>query len=208
MGIAIQMFEDDNGDVLPNGEKGTSSGRGLSVAQKATYSISDAPNFYDWLVYSIHPYIGGPAPVTSGGGFFVTTNTMKVMYCPSNERYNSSKNPQFFSYEMVEGNQAGSVSRYCGLAWNPFGYNGGGGLPPRKLSQVSSAGSVADVWAMVDSDQQGNAGAGPAGAFPPVPAHGSTRNYLFFDWHVQAIKVPGVGTGDAVHTAPFYRWKE
>jgi prepilin-type N-terminal cleavage/methylation domain-containing protein/prepilin-type processing-associated H-X9-DG protein len=208
VGTAIQMFADDNRDLLPNGEVGTASGRGLSVAQRATYSFSDSPNFYDWLVYSIHPYIGGPTPVTSAGGFAVVTNTMKVMYCPSNERYNKSNNGQFFSYEMVEGGAAGSVSRYCGLPWMPFGYNFGSIYPPHKLSEIGGVGSVAQIWAMVDSDQQGNNGAGSAGTFPPIPAHGSTRNYLWFDWHVESIKVPKAGTGDSTHTAPFYRWKE
>ena len=35
-----------------------SGGRGMSVAQKATYSYYDSPNFYDWLVYSLQPYVG------------------------------------------------------------------------------------------------------------------------------------------------------
>lgn len=205
---AMQMFADDNSDWLPNGDKGTGSGRGMSIAQKATYSFSDSPNFYDWLVYSIQPYVGGPTPVTTGGSFVVVTNTMKIMYCPSNEKYNRSSNPNFFSYEMVEGGPAGSVSRYCGLTWDPFGYNQGTTSPPHKLHELSSVGSVAQIWAMVDSDQLGNNGAGPAGSFPPVPAHGSTRNYLWFDWHVEPVKVPPVGTGDSVHTAPFAYWKQ
>jgi prepilin-type N-terminal cleavage/methylation domain-containing protein/prepilin-type processing-associated H-X9-DG protein len=213
VGAAIQMFADDHGDYLPNGENGTSSGRGMSVAQKATYYYTtDAPNFYDWLVYSIQPYIGGPAPILNGGAFTYPIYTMKIMYCPSNEHYNTSSNPNFFSYEMVEGNTAGSVSRYCGLLWNPFGYNGAAGAGtsngPHKMSSVSNAGSISSIWAMVDSDQKGNNGAGSASSFPPVPAHGSTRNYLWFDWHVEPVKVPGVGTGDAVHSQPFYRWKE
>ncbi|MEY4384868.1 MAG: hypothetical protein RLY20_151, partial [Verrucomicrobiota bacterium] len=118
VGTAIQLFVDDNEDVLPNGPSGRTSNRGLSVAQKATYSSADTTPA-DWLVYAIQPYVGAPAP--SSGGFVVVTNTMKVMSCPSNERYNKNKNPDFFSYEMVEGGAAGSVSRYCGLEWMPFG---------------------------------------------------------------------------------------
>ncbi len=210
VGTALQMFADEHGDYLPNGEIGVSSGRGLSVAQKASYSYSDSPNQNDWLVYSIQPYVGAPAPATAPA-FPVVTNTVKIMYCPSNEKYNSSKNADFFSYEMVEGGAAGSVSRYCGLTWNPFGYNGGGGSgvsQPHKLGQIASAGPVAQIWAMVDSDQKGNNGAGPAASFPPVPAHGSTRNYLWFDWHVESVRVPSVGTGDAVHSQPFAFWQQ
>jgi prepilin-type N-terminal cleavage/methylation domain-containing protein/prepilin-type processing-associated H-X9-DG protein len=209
VGTAILMFADDHGDLLPNGEVGVSTGRGLSVAQKASYSYSDNPNQNDWLVYAIQPYVGAPAPATVPT-FPVVTNTVKIMYCPSNEHYNTSKNPDFFSYEMAEGGAAGSVSRYCGLPWNPFGYNGGGGSgvnPPHKLGDLASVGSISQIWAMVDSDQKGNNGAGPAGYFPPVPAHGSTRNYLWFDWHVAPVKVPPAGTGDSTHSEPFYGWK-
>jgi prepilin-type N-terminal cleavage/methylation domain-containing protein/prepilin-type processing-associated H-X9-DG protein len=207
VGTAIVMFSDDHEGWLPNGENGTTTGRGMSIAQKASYSYNDNPNYYDWLVYSIQPYIGGPAPVTTAT-FPVVVNTMKIMYCPSNEKYNTSQNASFFSYEMVEGGAAGSVSRYCGLTWDPFGYNQGVSSPPHKMNEVAAAGSIAQIWAMVDSDQQGNNGAGAAGSFPPVPAHGGTRNYLWFDWHVEPVKVPPAGTGDATHTAPFYAWKQ
>jgi prepilin-type N-terminal cleavage/methylation domain-containing protein len=78
VGAAIQMFADDNTDLLPNGPNGTSDDRGMSIAQKATYSASDT-NPWDWLVYSIQPYIGGPAPIIGGTpSFTVTTNFMKM----------------------------------------------------------------------------------------------------------------------------------
>ena len=209
VGLAIQMFADDHGDYLPNAEMGVSTGRGMSVAQKADYSSKDAqPN--DWLVYFIQPYVSAPPPATTSG-FITVTNFIKLMYCPSNEHYNTANNPDFFSYEMVEGGAAGSVSRYCGLPWDPFGYNGGSvanPLPPHKLNDLPSVGSAAQTWAMVDSDQNGNNGAGPAASFPPLPAHGGTRNYLWFDWHVEPVKVPPPGTGDSVHSQPFAYWKQ
>jgi prepilin-type N-terminal cleavage/methylation domain-containing protein/prepilin-type processing-associated H-X9-DG protein len=213
VGAAIEMFVDDHNGYLPNGENGTSTSRGMSIAQKATYSYSDSPNFYDWLVYSIQPYIGGTAPDMGPiAPPIITTHTMNVLYCPSNQHYNTANNPSFFSYEMAEGGGAGSVSRYCGLTWDPFGYNqSGNAQPPHKLSDISTIGGIAQIWAMVDSDQWANSGAGAAGSFPPVPAHGSTRNYLWFDWHVEPVKVPpyGVaGQSDSTHQAPFYGWKQ
>ena len=208
-GSAMQMFADDHGDLLPNGETGVSTGRGLSVAQKATYSLSD-PNPDDWLVNAIRTYVG--APPAGNGPSGAITNTMKVMYCPSNAKYNTQNNPNFFSYEMVEGGNPGSVSKYCGLLWNPCGYNGaaGGGTqnPPHKLSDVVSTGSISLIWAMVDSDALGNNGAGAAGSFPTAPPHGTTRNYLWFDWHVATVKLPPPGTGDSVHPFPFIYWKQ
>ncbi|TAL03883.1 MAG: prepilin-type N-terminal cleavage/methylation domain-containing protein [Verrucomicrobia bacterium] len=201
---AIQMFADDNSDLLPNGPNGVASGRGMSVAQKAGYSTLDT-NPDDWMVYAIRPYVASPPPA-------LAPVQMKVMFCPSNARYNTSSNPDFFSYEMVEGNTAGSVSRYCGLEWNPFGYNGAAGSgsakAPHKVNEVASVGPITRIWAMVDSDKQGNSGAGSAGSFPATSAHGRTRNYLWFDWHVEPVKIPADGTGDSVHANPFYRWKE
>jgi prepilin-type N-terminal cleavage/methylation domain-containing protein/prepilin-type processing-associated H-X9-DG protein len=210
VGLAIQMFADDNEDLLPNGEAGRTANRGLSVAQKATY-YNGMLNPYDWLAVSLQPYIGGPAFSTAGAVFGTVTNTMKVLSCPSNERFNRNSNPEFFSYVMVEGGGAGSVSRYCGLDTKPFGYNGASGSGsngPRKTSYVASVGSVSGIWAMSDADQKGNSGTGASGTFAADPTHGSKRNYLFFDWHVEAIKVPAVGTGDSVHSRPYYRWKE
>ena len=215
VGMAIQMFADDHGDLVPNGEDG-SQGVGMTIPQKAGYSYSDSQNGSQtkwYLAYYLQQYVGGPAPATVPS-FPIVTNLMKVLYCPSNEKYNTSKNPDFISYEMVEGGPAGSVSRYCGFPWMPFGYwqiIDPNNLPlstPHKLAEIARIGSVSQMWAMVDSDQQGNNGAGSSGSFPPVPAHGSTRNYLWFDWHVESVKVPPVGTGDSVHTAPFYAWKQ
>ena len=210
VGTALQMFADDHNELLPNGEDGTSTGTGMTVQQKSDYSFSDNPNQKWYLVYYLQPYIGGPAPATAPA-FPTVTNMMKVLYCPSNEHYNTSKNPDFISYEVVEGGPAGSVSRYCGFPWMPFGYwtgNAASPMPPHKLNELSSIGSISQLWAMVDSDQEGNNGDGDSWSFPPVPAHGSTRNYLWFDWHVEPVKVPPVGTGDSVHTAPFYAWKQ
>jgi len=209
VGTAIVMFSDDHSGLLPNGEDGVNSNRGMSVAQKSDYTFTDA-NKNDWLVYYLQPYIGGPAPATAAA-FLNVTNIMKIMYCPSNAHYNTTQNPDFFSYEMAEGGVAGSVSRYCGLTMNPFGYNGASGSGnsmPQKYSWLSSIGSIAQIWAMVDSDQRGNNGAGAAASFPPLPAHGGTRNYLWFDWHVESVKVPPAGNGDATHPQPFYGWMQ
>jgi prepilin-type processing-associated H-X9-DG protein len=190
------MFTGDHNDLLPNGEDG-SSGSGLGVAQKSDYSFSDAKKT-EWLVYYIQPYVGAPNPATAATSPIVT-NYMKIMYCPSNEHFNTSQNPDWTAYEMVTGGTdasgaPGGVHEYCRLPWYPFGYAGGttaNPMPPHKLNDVATAGSIAQIWAMVDADKLGDSGSGSAGAFPPVPAHGSTRNYLWFDWHVEPVKVTG-----------------
>jgi prepilin-type N-terminal cleavage/methylation domain-containing protein/prepilin-type processing-associated H-X9-DG protein len=195
VGTAIQMFADDQNGLLPNGEDGISSGKGLGVEQKSDYSFADADKT-EWLVYYIQPYVGAPAPATAAASPNAT-NVIKIMYCPSNEHYNISHNPDFVSYEMVQGGTsatgvAGGVHDYCGLPWYPFGYFDPATPPasPHKLSDLAKVGSAAQIWAMVDADQEGDPGSGAVGSFPPVPAHGSTRNYLWFDWHVEPVKVP------------------
>jgi prepilin-type N-terminal cleavage/methylation domain-containing protein/prepilin-type processing-associated H-X9-DG protein len=212
IGAAIQMFVDDHDGYLPNGDDGLASGRGMGVAQKATYSRNDAnPN--DYLVYYIQPYVGAPNPQAAppGGGVITKTNTINIMICPASEHYNVTNSPDYFCYETTEGaNDPTSVSRYCGLEWCPFGYNGGTSpsrptVTPHKLSEVKPN---AQIWAMVDADQMGNSGAGASGSFSPVPSHGSTRNYLWFDWHVEPEKVPPVGNGDTSHMQPYYGWKQ
>jgi prepilin-type N-terminal cleavage/methylation domain-containing protein/prepilin-type processing-associated H-X9-DG protein len=195
VGLAIQMFTDDNGDVLPNGPDGVAANRGMSVGQRATYSFLDTPNQKDWLVYAIQPYVAAPAPATAAS-FTIVTNVIKVMFCPSNEKYNRKVTAagsigSFICYQMVEGAPGGN-NDYCSLPWRPFGYNGAAGAgteaQPKKISQVAQVKSLSQIWAMVDADRLANAGMGGSGDLPDTPAHGSSRNYLWFDWHVASEK--------------------
>jgi prepilin-type N-terminal cleavage/methylation domain-containing protein/prepilin-type processing-associated H-X9-DG protein len=204
VGSAIAMFTGDQGDLLPNGEQGVSTGRGLTVPQTSVYWNAMA-NPDDLLAIWLIPYVGAPAfnPTPS---FPVITNQIKVFVCPSNEKYGKAGspafNPSFTSYEVIEGvAAAGGSPRYCGLTARPFGYNGGGGstgyLPPQKMTAVISTTGrgLSDIWALVDSDFDGNPGSGAAGSGTAAnstvslhPAHGTTRNYLWFDWHVESKK--------------------
>jgi prepilin-type N-terminal cleavage/methylation domain-containing protein/prepilin-type processing-associated H-X9-DG protein len=206
VGAAIAMFAGDQQDYLPNGEQGVSSGRGLTVPQTTIYwGGMSSPNPNDLLLIWLIPYVGAPA-FSSAPTFPVVTNQMKVFVCPANEKYgkagSSAFNPAFTSYEVVEGVPSGGGSpKYCGLTARPFGYNGGGGssgfLPPQKASAVKSTTGrgLSDIWALVDCDVDGNPGSGAAGAGNSAnstvslqPAHGGTRNYLWFDWHVESKK--------------------
>ncbi len=195
VGLAIQMFTDDNNDVLPNGPDGVAANRGLSVGQRATYSFSDNPNQRDWLVYALQPYVGAPAPATAAS-FMVVTNVMKIMFCPANEKYNrkvaaAGSIGGFICYQMVEGAPGGN-NDYCDLPWRPFGYNGAAGsgseAQPKKLNAVGAVKGLSSIWAMVDADRLANPGMGSSDTLPDTPAHGKSRNYLWFDWHVAAEK--------------------
>jgi prepilin-type N-terminal cleavage/methylation domain-containing protein/prepilin-type processing-associated H-X9-DG protein len=201
--LGIQMFTDDNSDVLPNGPDGIARNRGLSVDQPSGYSTSypdwNNPNSHRYqncyLTVLIQPYVSAPAPG-------IRTNLMKVMFCPSNERYNKKiltpglTLDRISTYLLVEG---GTVSGrgFCGLKANPFGYGGaaGGGTeqPPMRAAAAFSVKGPAATWAMVDADRQGNAGSGAAPTFPDTSAHGRARNYMWFDGHVSAERIPADG---------------
>ena len=197
VGMAIQMFDDDHNDILPNGEDGITSGRGMSVGQKATYCFqTDSPYQNDWLVYAIQPYMSAPAPRTSGS-IIIITNVIKQMFCPADEKYNPKVSSVgalggFICYQMVEGVPGGN-NDYCNLPWRPFGYNGAAGAslvdPPKKVSAVGAVKGFSSIWAMVDADRMANAGIGGSGNLPDTPAHGKSRNYLWFDWHVSSENV-------------------
>jgi prepilin-type N-terminal cleavage/methylation domain-containing protein/prepilin-type processing-associated H-X9-DG protein len=198
VGAAIAMFAGDQGDQLPNGEQGSTSGNGLTTVQTAAY-YNAMPNPYQWMTISLLSYVGGPA-FSTVPTFPVVTNVMKVFYCPSNEKYSKPTNPNFFSYEVVEGT-TGTGPKYCGLTSHPFGYQSWGSTPgevPSKLTNIKSSTGrgLTDIWAMVDSDAKGNPNSGTAqgGGVAPTPAHGSNRNYLWFDWHVETKKAVYVGT--------------
>jgi prepilin-type N-terminal cleavage/methylation domain-containing protein/prepilin-type processing-associated H-X9-DG protein len=195
VGAATAMFGNDQGDLLPNGEVGVGSGNGLTTVQTAAYyNGMNIPN--QWMVISLLPYIGGPTFNTAASGP-VVTNVMKIFFCPSNAQYSKPTNPQFYSYELVEGNTVTGAPRYCGLQSHPFGYQSWGGqnngeIPVKQTGIKSSTGrGLPDIWGVVDSDSLGNPGSGTAqgGSVAPTPAHGKTRNYLWFDWHVGAEKV-------------------
>jgi len=197
VGAAIQMFDDDHSDILPNGEDGIVTGRGMSVGQKATYCYQyDNPNQNDWLVYAIQPYMAAPAPRTSGS-IIIITNLIKQMFCPANEKYNRKVSSAgaiggFICYQMVEGVPGGN-NDYCSLPWRPFGYNGAAGPnltdPPKKIQAVGAVKGFSSIWAMVDADRMANVGIGNSEDLPDTPAHGKCRNYLWFDWHVSSESV-------------------
>jgi prepilin-type N-terminal cleavage/methylation domain-containing protein/prepilin-type processing-associated H-X9-DG protein len=197
VGAAIAMFTGDQGDLLPNGETGVSTGLGLSINQRAAY-WNGMPSPNNCMPIFLLPYVGGPAFSTTLS-FPTVTNVMKVFFCPANAQYSKPTNPAFYSYDVVDGKPQAGMG-YCGLTSRPFGYDNADGLgaqAPEKMSAVTSnrGRGLTDIWAMVDSDALGDAGSGAAKSneLAPVPAHSSTRNYLWFDWHVASVKVPSNG---------------
>jgi prepilin-type processing-associated H-X9-DG protein len=94
---------------------------------------------------------------------------------------------------------ARAVTNQAGALTYPFGYPYAGGLPggvgnvgtneePKRLREIISP---AVSWAITDADQQNATNVARYYPFLPLkPSHGSVRNTLYFDWHVDVVKVP------------------
>lgn len=85
-----------------------------------------------------------------------------------------------------------------GIVTRPFGYPNSALPPgftnviidelPKKVIEIYNP---SRSWALVDADQQNALETGRYYDYQPrTPTHGKVRNELFFDWHVDAVKVP------------------
>ncbi len=185
-GLAVQMFLDDNNDILP---PGPNTSYGLYFGQRPGYR--EATRYKYELIYYIATYLALPAPSTAP-----ETNVAKVFFCPAFERFNPPvKEP------MAERTCYGvySPSYSSNLTFRPFGYAPGQDTPvevPHKLAEVQGQArpSIADAWMLVDLDRLGCPNVGWKDEIPMSPVHGSARNYLYFDNHVAAKKAGPKGT--------------
>ena len=177
-GLALQMFLDDNGDWLP---PGPGSLYGLYFGQRPGYR--EASRYKYELIYYLASYLSLPAPSTAP-----ETNVAKVFWCPAFGQYQPHvKEPM--AERTCYGVYSPIHSALTNVNFRPFGYPPGQGDPmetPHKLNEVQARAPLSDVWALVDTDQQGCPNVGWKEEIPVMPVHGATRDYLFFDNHVQA----------------------
>ncbi len=167
---ALQMYIDDNEDQLPGP---------LWNGMQASFdeNSSEEMLFYTWQ------YLGVPAP--SGDPVVVP-----VAACPGYMR----SAPGVNGIDDMEGricyllnpnvNTVPGGDKIC-----PFGYPSPQ-QRPLKRSQLNGYGSLSTLMAITDVDK-GNVidpTVGWWGDLPYKPVHGSTRNQLFFDWHIAPIK--------------------
>lgn len=182
-GLAVQMFADDNNDYLP---PGPGTVYGLYFGQRPGYFEGSRWKYE--LAYYICTYLSLPAPSTT------QTNIAKVFFCPAFERFQPP-----VKETMDERTCYGvySPDYTTNLSFRPFGYAPNQPTPmsaPAKFSTVLSSAPLPDVWMVVDLDQLGCPNVGWASEIPPLPVHGKTRNYLFFDQHVAAKRAGKKGT--------------
>ena len=168
LGQALQMYIDDNDDQLPG------------PVWDGMLANADA-NSSEELLYYVAPYLGVPA-------LSEETRVIPVAACPG---YMNGV-PGINSLDDMEGRTCyrlnPNVNPKPGSPLWPFGFPQPLQLP-LKRSQLTRYGSLAELYAILDVDK---ANVDPTVGWwcdlPYGPVHGGTRNYLYFDWHVAAVR--------------------
>jgi len=192
IGMGVSLFAGDNGDYLP---PGPDVGYGLGRGQQAAYQTpATSDSGQQQLVYNIATYIGGAAPTPQ-------LQTCGIFLCPAAIANNPILRADLTNavvYSVIcmgDANSAGGV-----MPWYPFGY-ATGSPPPAVHKQTEISPSIwAGVlpWMLTDLDWVGlDVTSPPWGAtalVPQKPSHGSKRNYVYFDAHVET-RAAGIFAG-------------
>jgi prepilin-type N-terminal cleavage/methylation domain-containing protein/prepilin-type processing-associated H-X9-DG protein len=177
LATAIQMFADDHGDQLPGP---------LWQGVSENYDNQDTTR----LLYYIAAPLGQPAPSA------IPQNAPQTR-CPSAAKHWTPADPETppMSRDMPLSYMVTLfVTNYSsGVITKPFGYPYS--VPPYtkpdeapKLLHELANPSLS--WALMDADKGDASYNSPYFFFlAPTPAHGNIRNTLFFDWHVEPVKV-------------------
>ena len=171
VGIGIEMFTDDNADMLPGP---------LVASARASYDNTSSEE----LIFHIAHYLNDPRPSTK-------TVISKVFRCPGYERYAPG---------LPEGERS-LIGRKIFLLNDdmdpdptkrlpPFGYARPPEARPLSITTLASQASPASVFAVTDADRAIPI-LNPLSVWykdlPTAPVHGSARNQVFFDGHVEAV---------------------
>jgi len=175
LATAIQLYADEHGDQLPG-----PSWQGLFEA----YDANDTNR----LAYYIPTFLGQPAPSP-------TVRKIPQLRCPSAARHwaqpfddtdpMSLDEPLSYIVSVQVTNSQGVLTRPFGYPYSQIGADTN--ETPKQLNAIMSP---ALSWAIMDVDQQNCA---PAATYhdsvPIKPCHRTVRETLFFDWHVDALRV-------------------
>lgn len=164
LGVAIQLYASEHDDRLPG------------PVWQGLY-----PNYFDdstRMPFYIAPYLGLPAAASE-------VQTVKLATCPVSLKkappISASADPrsldQYLSYIV----SAAVTNLTSDVVARPFGY------PPMEQPKKSHEILNPSIcWAITDADQSNAASAASYYLFlPSDKVHGSYRNQLFFDWHVE-----------------------
>ena len=202
VGTALHLFIDENDDWLPPGPslQNSNAPASLDLTEMPDYNAS----LTNYLPYYLATYLSLPDPTEVGSH----TNTVKVLVCPAyehalpgNTQGSYSPDPDNYRHAFCY-----SISRtynppLSDLPGYPFGKKSEG-QQPLKLSEIAHCVPPSDAWAVADFDWAaiGASWDNPPPAamgidkipcIPVDPAHKTVRNFLYFDFHVDAKPVTG-----------------
>ncbi len=165
IGLAIQMYANDNEDVLP--------GPAFAGA-RASYDNTSSQE----LIWFIAQDLGYAAPSAR-------TVVAMAFVCPGYSHCAPGVTSMvgrkcYLLNDSLTDPTSGALVR-------PFGYPVDPVSPPLKLSAISAYALPAGTWAITDVDK-GNIDPTVSwwSDLPYQPVHGKVRNQLCFDWHVEA----------------------
>lgn len=157
IGTAMSQYAQDNDGRLPGP---------LYTAQGAYYGTRDAYA----LPMKLAPYLGLPTNVVY--------QKASVFECPAWRKAVASDVGKVYAIQTAATMGDGTVKQ-------PFGYPALGNYAEKPVYRVYSMESPSKTRAMWDYDAQNG---GPSDRSVPLkPCHGSVRNALFFDWHVESV---------------------
>lgn len=169
LGHALQMYTSDNEDLLPG-----PLWNGMQASADANSS--------EQLLYYAAPYLGVP-PLSD------EVAVIPAAACPG---YMGSA-PGISSIKDMEGRISYLLNPDAdplpGPPIRPFGYPNPPQAPLNR-SQLNRYGSPAGIFAISDADKVNvtDSTVGWWSDLPCGPVHGSTRNQLFFDWHIAPVR--------------------
>ena len=176
LGLAIQMYADNDGGRLPGP---------VWLGFYEEYDNQDTTR----LPYYIATDMGLPAAQ-------VMPQDALLARCPSAARHwkpaplgtplMSNHVPlSYLAKNKITNINSGVLSRPFGYPYALPPFNEDENEEPKRLQEIADP-SLS--WALTDVDQQnGYPDAVYYPYLPSTPAHGSVRNELFFDWHVEAV---------------------
>jgi len=187
LGMALQLYVDENGDKLP----GPCSSGVISAYGNKPDHPDPTLQSYSNFGYYLARYLGGKDPGTMSSVEFAY---LPVMFCPGYGRFSKEAPTAAMTrvnYMLTTPYANGIVS--VPSMPLPFGYPNnitGTKHDSIKMSSVRAYGPLSDIYAVSDVDRElaPNAGWWTTAQQPLKSSHGSIRNRLYFDWHVKSFK--------------------
>ena len=177
MGFAMSMYVQDNNDTLPGP---------IWTGLYSTYN-----NDTKFLPYYLWRYIGMPSPnfqLRTAQVFVCTAAARNFRPVPTGTAATSPNRPiSYVSNPLI------TNSPPADFVISPFGYPTSAVTPgqldaqPKRLSAIFRP---SNAWAVSDIDTNNAASGSTYYAYiSRSVAHGEVRNQMFFDWHVETLKV-------------------